>query len=211
MPRVAHTYAVRLSVEYPDRALNRLTTIFRALAALPVLFFLTLLTGTGDRAWIGDHTAGVASGGVALLIAPVAVALLVRKKYPRWWFDWNLELIRFVNRIVAYALLMDDRYPSFDEAQAVRLEVDYPDSRELNRFLPFVKWLLAVPHYVVLIFLHLAALLCAIAAWFSIVFSGSYPRRLFGFIEGVLRWNNRVVGYMALLVTDTYPPFSLRA
>jgi hypothetical protein len=204
-------YPVRFSVDYPNRPLNRVSTLFRLLAAIPVLIMLTLLTGTGDRAWIGEHTAGVASGGVALLLVPVAVAVLVRRKYPRWWFDWNRELIRFLNRIGVYLVLMDDRYPSLDEQQSVHLEIDYPDPRELNRVLPLIKWLLAIPHYVALLFLHLAVIVCAVVAWFAVVFTGRYPRPLFDFVEGVFRWNNRVAGYMALLVTDRYPPFSLRA
>jgi hypothetical protein len=204
------TYPLTFSIEYPDRPLNRLSTGFRVLLAVPILLLLTLLTGTGDRAWIGEHTAGVASGGVALLLAPVAAMLLFRRRYPRWWFDWNRELIRFVNRILVYVALMDDRYPSTEERQSVALEVDYPDAAGLSRWQPLVKWLLAIPHYIVLFFLHLAAVACIIAAWFAILFTGRYPRSLFDFVEGVLRWDNRVVAYFALLVTDRYPPFSLR-
>jgi hypothetical protein len=203
-------YPLTFSVDYPERSLNRLSTLFRLPAALPILFLATLLTGTGDRAWIGQHTFGVASGGVALLLFPVAVMLLFRRKYPRWWFDWNRELLRFLNRIAAYLLLMEDRYPSTDEQQSVRLELGYPDAHGLSRWLPWVKWLLALPHYIVLVVLHLAGLVCAVVAWIAILFTGRYPRSLFDFIEGVLRWNNRVVAYMALLTTDRYPPFSLR-
>jgi hypothetical protein len=210
MQQTGEGYPLTYSVDYPDRSLNRLSTLFRLPAALPVLFLATLLTGTGDRAWIGQHTFGVASGGVALLFFPVAVMLLFRRKYPRWWFDWNRELIRFLNRIAAYLLLMDDRYPSTDEQQAVHLELDYPDAQGLTRWLPIFKLFLALPHYLVLIALHLAGLACAIAAWLVILFTGRYPRALFDFIEGVLRWNNRVIAYMALLSTDRYPPFSLR-
>jgi hypothetical protein len=207
----AADYPLTFSVDYPDRDLNRLSSFFRLFTAIPVLLLFSLLTGTGDRAWIGDHTAGVASSGVALLLVPVAVMLLIRRTYPRWWFDWNRELVRFVNRIFAYLLLMDDRYPSTQDQQAIRLEFAFPDEKKLNRFLPLVKWILALPHYIVLLVLHLGAFFCAIAAWFAILFTGRYPLPLFDFVEGVLRWNNRVAAYMALLITDRYPPFSLRA
>ena len=136
--------------------------------------------------------------------------ILFRRKYPRWWFDWNLELQRFANRVTVYLALMDDTYPSTDEHQSVRLAYPYPDAgRDLNRWLPLVKWLLAIPHYIVLIFLHIAAFVAVVIAWFAILFTGGYPRGLFDFVEGVLRWQNRVVAYAFTLVTDAYPPFRL--
>jgi hypothetical protein len=136
--------------------------------------------------------------------------ILFRQKYPRWWFDWNLELLRFQNRVGAYMALLDDRYPSTDERQSVQLDFPYPDAeRDLNRWLPLVKWFLAIPHYIVLLFLWLAGLVCVILAWFAILFTGRYPQGLFEFIVGVIRWNNRVLGYAFLLVTDEYPPFRL--
>jgi hypothetical protein len=136
--------------------------------------------------------------------------IVFREKYPRWWFDWNLELLRFENRVVAYLALMDDRYPSTDERQAVTVDFSYPDAKqELNRWLPLVKWFLAIPHYIVLIFLALAALVAVIIAWFAILFTGRYPRGLFDFVEGVIRWGTRVQAYAFVLVTDRYPPFQL--
>jgi hypothetical protein len=138
--------------------------------------------------------------------------ILFRQKYPRWWFDWNLELQRFTNRVVVYLALMDDEYPSTDDHQAVHLDYRYPDaSRELNRWLPLVKWLLAIPHLIVLLFLWAAAVVVVIIAWFAILFTGRYPRGMFDFVEGVLRWSQRVIAYAFLLVTDVYPPFSLAA
>ena len=137
--------------------------------------------------------------------------LLFRKKYPRWWYDWNLQLTRFSNRIAVYFALMDDRYPSTDEEQAVHLDFPYPDAgHDLSQGLPLVKWLLAIPHYIVLIVLTISALVAAIFAWFAILFTGRYPRSLFDFIEGVIRWHNRVGAYAFLLITDRYPPFSLQ-
>lgn len=135
--------------------------------------------------------------------------ILFRQKYPRWWFDWNINVLRFSNRVTAYLALLDDRYPSTDEEQSVHLNFAYPDARQLNRWLPLIKWLLAVPHYVVLFFLGIAAVVVVIVAWFAILFTGTYPRNLFDFVVGVLRWGNRVTGYAFALVTDQYPPFTL--
>ena len=137
--------------------------------------------------------------------------ILFREKYPGWWFDWNLNLQRFLNRIGVYAALMDDSYPSTDEEQAVRLDYPRPDvARDLGRGMPLVKWFLAIPHYIVLAFLFLGGFFVVIGAWFAILFTGRYPRGLFDYLEGVMRWHNRVLGYAFTLVTDKYPPFRLR-
>jgi uncharacterized protein DUF4389 len=202
-------YPVQFSVAYPDRDLNRLTTFFRLIVAIPILIVLAAL-GNEYGSWSNDW--GFASGGGGLLFFPPLVMIVFRQKYPRWWFDWNLELMRFSNRVGVYLGLMDDVYPSTDEQQSVKLDFPYPDARNgLNRWLPLVKWLLAIPHYVILIFLGIAAFVAVIVAWFAILFTGRYPRGIFDFVEGVLRWWNRVVGYAFILVTDEYPPFSLSA
>lgn len=204
------SYPVRFSVDYPDRPLNRLTTFFRIFVALPILIVLGAVSGGTSRWDYDDKTSAVVIGAGGLLFFAPLLLILFRQKYPRWWFDWNLELQRFGNRVTAYLALMDDRYPATDEQQSVRLEYDYPDvPRDLNRWLPLVKWLLAIPHYVVLFFLGIGAFFAVIIAWFAILFTGRYPRGLFDFVEGVIRWNNRVVGYAFTLVTDRYPPFSL--
>jgi hypothetical protein len=151
----------------------------------------------------------VAGAGGLLFFGPLLM-ILFRRKYPRWWFDWNLELLRFSNRVSVYLTLMDDRYPSTDEQQSVHLDYPYPDAqRELNRWLPLVKWFLAIPHYIVLFFLYIAAIVVVIIAWFAILFTGRFPADLFRFLEGVYRWHNRVLAYALLLVTDRYPPFRL--
>ena len=208
----SNVYPVQFTVDYPDRELNRLTTAFRLIVAIPIL----VLAGT-----VGGHEGSYAASGrgwniaigssvAGLLFLPPLLMILFRQKYPRWWFDWNRELLRFSNRVGVYLGLMDDRYPSTDEQQAVALDFPYPDAKQnLNRWLPLVKWLLAVPHYVVLVFLWLAALVSVIVAWFAILFTGRYPRGLFDFVVGVFRWTNRVVGYAFILVTDEYPPFGL--
>jgi len=205
-----YTYPVQFAVDYPDRPLNRLTTFFRVFAAIPILIVLGAVAG-GTWQWSdnGNVRAVVVGAGGLLFLGPLLM-ILFRRKYPRWWFDWNLELQRFSNRVTAYLALMDDRYPATDDHQSVHLDYPYPDAAaELNRWLPLVKWLLAIPHYIVLFFLEIAALFAAVGAWFAILFSGRYPRGLFQFIEGVIRWHNRVIAYAGLLVTDRYPPFRL--
>ncbi len=206
------TYAVQFSVDYPDRPLNRLTTFFRIFVAIPILILFGTVAG-GSWQWTSDdRTMVVAAGTGGLLFLAPLLMIVFRQKYPRWWFDWNLELQRFANRVTAYLALMDDRYPATDEQQSVPLDYTYPDvSRDLNRWLPLVKWFLAIPHYIVLFFLEIAAFVVVIVTWFAILFTGSYPRGLFDFVEGVIRWHNRVVGYAITLVTDEYPPFRLSA
>jgi hypothetical protein len=182
-------YPVQFFVDYPERPLNRLTTLIRPILALPILIVLVTIAG-------------------GPLFLSRLLMILSRRKYPRWWLDWNLELHRFVGRVVAYLALMDDRYPSTDDQQSVRLT--YPSPDNLNRWLPLVKWLLAIPHHLVLAVLDVATILVILVAWFAILFTGAYPRGLFGFVEGVLRWHNRVTAYSFTLVTDQYPPFRLR-
>jgi len=180
----------------------------RIFAAIPILILLGLLSR--DAIQGGDHhTTTTFASGVGLLFLPIVLMLLFRQKYPRWWFDWNVNLLRFSNRVTAYLALLDDRYPSTDEDQGVHLNLDYPDARQLNRWLPLVKWFLAIPHYVVLFFLGIGALVAVIVAWFAIIFTGRYPENLFRFVVGVIRWSNRVTAYAFLLVTDEYPPFQL--
>ena len=202
-------YPVRFSVDYPDRDLDRLTTALRIFTVIPIAILLGSIGG-GTWQWsTGTRTVTIAAAG-GLLFVPPLLMILFRQKYPRWWFDWNLQLLRFANRVGVYLTLMDDRYPSTDEDQAVRLEIPYPDAREgLNRWLPLVKWFLAIPHYIVLFFLDIGVFVLAIIAWFAILFTGRYPRGIFDYIQGVGRWHNRVIGYAVILVTDRYPPFRL--
>jgi hypothetical protein len=203
-------YPVRFSVDYPDRDLNRVTTAFRIFTVIPIAIVLgTVAGGTWEYSYPNGTTAVAAGAGGLLFFGPLLM-ILFRQKYPRWWFDWNLELQRFSIRVGIYLALMDDRYPSTDEHQSVHLEYRYPEAgRDLNRWLPLVKWLLAIPHYIVLFFLYIATVIVVIVTWFAILFTGRYPRGMFDFVEGVIRWHNRVVGYALTLVTDQYPPFRL--
>jgi hypothetical protein len=180
-------------------------------AAIPILIVLGAVGGTTWQ-WSYDHGTAAAVGAGGLLFLGPLLMILFRQKYPRWWFDFNLQLARFSTRVESYLALMSDRYPSTDEEQSVHLDLDYPNvKRDLNRWMPLVKWFLAIPHYVVLLFLGIAAGVAVIIAWFAILFTGRYPRSLFDFVEGVLRWGLRVEAYAMLLVTDRYPPFSLAA
>lgn len=201
-------YPVRFNVDYPEK-LDQLTTAFRIVMIIPIAIVLATISGamfseTGE----GAHGGGAVGGG--LLIAGPLLMILFRQKYPRWWFDWNLALLRFTARVESYFLLLTDTYPSTDEEQAVHLDIDYPNvERDLNRWLPLVKWLLAIPHVIVLVFLWLAALVSVFIAWFAILFTGRYPKGLFDFVVGVMRWTWRTVAYAMVLTTDRYPPFRL--
>jgi hypothetical protein len=205
------SYPVSFSVDYPDRALNRLTTAFRIFTVIPIAIVLGAVSGQ-EWQWSasGRTIYTVTTAGGLLFLAPLLM-ILFRAKYPRWWFDWNLELQRFTNRVGAYLALLDDRYPATDDQQSVHLDYSYPEATQLIRWLPVVKWLLAIPHYIVLAFLYIGAFVAVIIAWFAILFTGTYPRGLFDFVVGVFRWHNRVVGYALTLVTDQYPPFRLAA
>lgn len=213
-------YPMSLSVDYPER-LDRLATFFRAFTVIPIAIVLSLLTGNGFT-WTGTQGTTYTYSGTAVhattftlttagfVVVPVVLMLLFRRKYPRWWFDWNVALLRFSTRVSVYAVLLRDEYPSTDEEQAVHIDALYPDAnRDLNRWLPLVKWFLAIPHYVILFFLGIAALVVVIIAWFAILFTGRYPRGMFDFVVGVTRWSLRVTAYALLLSTDHYPPFSL--
>jgi hypothetical protein len=205
-------YPARLDVDYPEEH-DRGTTFFRLFMAIPITIILTLLTAGATSTTYNEAGEVVTktSGGIASgLFLATLLMILFRQRYPRWWFDFALELARFGARVGAYVALLTDEYPSTVEQQSVHLEVDYPDAEhDLNRWLPLVKWLLAIPHYLILIFLSVAAFFAVVIAWFSILFTGHYPRSLFNFVVGVGRWWLRVQAYAFLLVTDDYPPFSL--
>jgi hypothetical protein len=206
-------YPARLSVDYPDQ-LDRLTTIFRIFWIIPIAIILGLVSGgtSGTVAYdeAGRQTVRTTSASIAGSIGfATLLMLLFRQRYPRWWFDFQLALTRFSWRVGAYFLLLRDEYPSTEDEQAVHLDIDYPDAAQLNRWLPLVKWLLAIPHYFVLIFLAIGALVALVIAWVMIIITARYPRALFDYMVGVGRWGLRVSAYAFLLVTDRYPPFSL--
>ena len=182
-------YPLTYNVEYPEGGLSRLSTLFRIIGVIPIFILSILLAGTTTF--------------------PLVLMILFRRKYPRWWFDFNLERARFAARVNVYWSLMTDQYPSTDEAQSVSLDFEYPDADGLNRFLPLIKWLLAIPHYLLLWILLSISLLFTIIAWLAIIITGRYPRGLFDFVVGIQRWSLRVSAYTSLLITDRYPPFSM--
>ncbi len=203
-------YPVQFAVAYPDRPLNRLTTFFRPLVAVPILIVLASVSGGTVQLGSGSRSTTIAAAGGLLFGGPLLM-IVFRQKYPLWWQQFNRELLRFNNRVGIYLALLDDRYPSTDEWQSVQLDLPEPDARaDLNRWLPLVKWLLALPHYIVLAFLWIGAVVAVIIAWFAILFTGRYPRALFDYVVGVARWHNRVIAYAYVLLTDRYPPFSLQ-
>jgi hypothetical protein len=207
-----NAHPVQFSVDYPERQLNRLTSALRIFTVIPILIVLAAIGGFSGSYGASGSARTIAVGGTGLMVLPPLLLILFRQRYPRWWFEWNQQLLRFSSRIGVYVALMDDRYPSTEEQQAVHLDFAYPDAgRDLNRWLPLVKWLLAIPHYVVLFFLYIGALFAVIVAWFAILFTGRYPRGIFDYVQGVIRWHNRVIGYALILVTDQYPPFRLGA
>jgi hypothetical protein len=203
-----HDYPLTFSVDYPERELSRLTTVFRIFVLIPIAIVLALVSGAAFGGNFNDTGGTFVTAGGILFGAPL-VMLLFRKKYPVWWANWNRELLRFTNRVHTYVWLMNDEYPSTDEEQWVHLDFPTPDGEQLSRGLPLIKWFLAIPHYIVLFFLGIAAVVCVIISWFAILFTGRYPRSLFEFVEGYLRWFNRVQAYAFILITDRYPPFSL--
>ena len=208
------SYPASLSIDYPEN-LDRFTTFFRLLAAIPIVIVISLLTGSGGQGWVHHSAHNVTThwGGGLLsgLVAATALVIIFRQRYPRWWFNFALEANRFSARVGAYLFLLTDQYPSTEDTQAVKLDVSYPNAKEdLNRWLPLVKWLLAIPHYIVLAFLVLGAIIATTIAWFAILFTGRYPRGLFDYVVGVGRWALRVNAYAFLLTTDQYPPFSLK-
>ncbi|MFZ0161724.1 MAG: DUF4389 domain-containing protein [Kineosporiaceae bacterium] len=212
----SEVYAARLDVDYPER-LDRMTSAFRLVWAIPIVIVLSALSAesnetvrsvSGDVVTTTTRSGGGIQGG---LFAATLLMIVFRQRYPRWWFDFAREFTRFGARVGAYLFLLTDRYPSTVDEQSVHLEIDYPDvEADLNRWLPLVKWLLAIPHYIVLAVLALGGVVVWVIVWFAILFTGRYPRSLFDYLVGVGRWGLRVQAYAFLLVTDQYPPFSLK-
>ena len=215
MEREPDAYPARLEIDYPE-SLDRLTTLLRIPMIIPIAVIAALLPAVpvllvhlAEQGWLSGEDVSGAWAGMFWL--PLVLMIVVRQKYPRWWFDVIVLFVRFEARIGAYAALLTDKYPSTDEEQDVHLDFDYPDAAELNRFLPLVKWLLLIPHYVVLVILGVLSLLAIIVAWFAILATGRYPRPLFDFVVGTTRYGWRVAAYGFMLITDRYPPFRLGA
>ncbi|MFB6291305.1 MAG: DUF4389 domain-containing protein [Candidatus Bipolaricaulia bacterium] len=216
MEEASREKPTRLEIDYPDRELDRVTTFFRPIVAIPILIILGTLSGgpvfwesvPWDWGWF-SHLEWQETGAAAFVVVPTALMIIFRSKYPRWWFDWNLQLAKFGARVFSYMALLTDVYPSTDDEQGVHLDLHYPEvSEELTSWKPLVKWFLAIPHYFVLFFLNTATTMVIILAWFAILFTGRYPRELFKFVVNVFHWNLRVLAYVFLLITDKYPSFT---
>ena len=205
-------YPISFDVPYPEGPRDRQRVALRIFYAIPIAILLSVVGGGSmvfDQA--GAAQAGTASAGGVLFLGPLLM-ILFRQKYPRWWWEWNLQITRFSNRVGSFVLLLRDEYPATDDDQAVEFDMPYPDAKtELVRWMPLVKWFLAIPHFIVLILLAIAVVVVTIISWFAILFTGQHPRGMHAFTVGVLRWANRVNGYAFMLVTDKYPPFSLQA
>lgn len=187
-------YPVQYDVEYPEGKRNRITTLFRFILIIPALLIAALVT--------------TAAGALSLA---TVLTILFRGKYPRAWFDWQVEMSRLSARVAAYSGYLRDEYPATDDQQAVTLDFVYPDAAvDLRRGMPLIKWLLVIPHIVVLAVLVIAQVVVSIIAWLVIIFAGFYPRGMFNFSVGVNRWSERVNAYAFMLITDRYPPFSLK-
>ena len=199
---------VRFNIDYSDSS-DRLTVFFRLLLAVPIMILFGMVAGGGSEAEQESHWLWFAGGG-SVLVGPTLLMILFRQKYPRWWFDWNVSIVRFGTRVVSYLFFLRDEYPSTDEEQAVHIDILYPDvKKDLNRWMPLVKWFLAIPHYITLGFLSVGVLIVTVIAWFAVLFTGQYPKGMFDFVVGFMRWVLRVGAYAFLLTTDTYPPFTL--
>jgi hypothetical protein len=208
MPNGALDYPADLKIDFPERC-DRFTTFFRIVVVVPIAIILWMFTGPYEH-WPVDPRWYYVVSSAGFVFVPTILMILFRKKYPRWWFDWNVALLKFEKRVTSYILLLTHEYPSTDEEQAVHISVAYPDAeKDLARGMPLIKWLLILPHVIVLTFLWIAAIVCAIIAWFAILINGTYPKELFDFVVGVMRWSIRVEAYALLLTTDQYPPFSL--
>ena len=203
-------YPVNLNIDYPDRALNRLTTLLRIFTVIPIAIIIWLIAGP-SMSWgahLGSWRYGI--GTASILFLPTLLMILFQQKYPKWWFDWNVNITKFSSRVMTYFSLLTDVYPSTDEEQSVHIELPYPDvKKDVKHWMPLVKWFLAIPHYVVLWFLAIAVIVCLVIAWFAILFTGKFPRGIFDFVVGFSRWTLRVTAYAFILLTDKYPPFSL--
>ena len=184
-------YPAQFDVEYTE-ARNRVTVLFRLILAIPILILSSLVTAAVQNLSFG-----------------VALMLLFRRRYPRVWFDWALYVNQFSYRVNAYMAFLVDEYPSTTDPQRVRTDAQL-DEASLSRGMPLVKWFLAIPHYIVLALLFVAVAVVLLLAWFIILITGRFPRGMFNFVVGTMRWTWRVNAYALLLSTDRYPPFSLK-
>ena len=208
MAEKKQAYPAGLNIDYPKEA-DRLTAFFRIFTVIPIAIILSLLLGgQQNSSMMQNNHAWIYGGG--FIFIPTLLMILFQKKYPKWWFEWNVALTKFMARVFSYLLLLTHEYPSTDEEQSVHIKIKYPNgNKDLGRGMPLIKWLLSIPHWIVLCLLYYAVAFVTIIAWFAILFIGQYPKGMFDFVVGVMRWSLRVDAYAFLLITDEYPPFQL--
>lgn len=205
-PTPEFPYPVRLSVEYPEEV-SRLSTFFRLILAIPVLFFLALLSGSSAYVTRFTGARNATIGATSGVLVVTWVTILIRGEIPRWLFDFHVAASRFMYRAYSYIGLLTDQYPPFDGEADLAFDIDYPVHISRRRLI-FWKIITVLPHIVVLFFLSLASVFVIFIAWWAILFTGTFPRGLHKFVVGVLRWGARVAAYGQSL-TDVFPPYSL--
>jgi hypothetical protein len=193
-----------IKIKHKDR--NRTTVFWRGILAFPVIIFVATFAQSSF-----SESENWAAGTAGLIVIPTILALLFRQKYPSYVLSFNHALIELSTRLAAYVLILNDKYPSIESNS--RVSVVFPDvdgGKKLNRFLPLVKWFLAIPHYIVGIAYLLITLVVTFIAWVQTSATGKYPKWAGEIVMGTISYLNRVTGYMLLLVTDKYPSFRLK-
>ena len=184
------------------RKRNRATTFFRPILIIPILIFVGTFSSSNSGATSISFT----------LAVPVLLALVFRNIYPSYIYGFNQSFLELQNRISLYALYLTDEFPSIEKSKYVTITLpEVRGGKALNRWLPLVKWLLAIPLYVVGVVYLAVTVIYTIIAWFNILFTGKYPKFAIDFVVGTVQFWNRVTGYAFILVTDEYPTFSVKA
>ena len=183
---------------------NRITALFRIILVLPMAIFVASFMPPSDLS-----TSESSYFAVGFLVLPVGLALVFRQVYPTYLLTFNQAVLSLQTRFNSYLLLLTDEYPSIEENNVVTVTFPPVDAKALNRWLPLVKWFLAIPLYVVGIIYVVYAAFLTVFAWFSVVFSGNYPEWCAEGVVGTIAYWNRIAGYALLYVTDEYPAFSL--
>ena len=201
---MASQVKTEIQIKHKDR--NRTTVFWRGILAFPVVIFVAAFA----QSTFSESENG-AAGTAGLIVLPTLLALLFRGKYPSYVLTFNHALIELSTRLAAYVLILNDKYPSIESNSKV--SVVFPDvdgGKKLNRWLLLVKWILALPHYIVGIVYLLISLVVTVIAWVQTSITGKYPRWAGEIVFGTIAYWNRVQGYMLLLVTDKYPSFKLK-
>jgi hypothetical protein len=182
---------------------DRATAFARLILVFPVFIFLSSFS---IETFFNENMLQT----YGLVILPVVLALLFRGVYPSYVLSFNKAVFGLVNRIWAYVALLTDEYPSIEDSGVVR--ITYPEvdgGKSLSRGLPLVKWLLAIPLYIVGFVYAIYGFIMLVLGWLNILFTGTMSAGSADAIVRVTQFWNRIYGYAVLLVTDEYPSFSL--